>query len=78
MMLMGKNVPERNIMGKVTMLPMTPAVSGFFVTVPTSMPSEANSIGPKIRKGINQTVKVTCAPKAKMPTSNHKQEASDC
>ncbi len=58
MMLMGKNVPERNIIGKVTMLPITPAVSGFFVTVPTSMPNAANSVGPRIRKGISQTVNV--------------------
>ena len=62
---------ERNIIGKVTMLPMTPAVSGFLVTVPTSIPSAANSMGPKIRKGISQSVNATCAPKAKIPTSHH-------
>ena len=68
MLLIGKNVPARNIMGNVTMLPMTPAVSGFFVTVPTNMPSAAKSIGPKTKKGINQGVIATCAPKAKIPT----------
>src|SRR5664280_1916002 len=68
MLLMGKKVPARNIMGNVTMLPMTPAVSGFFVTVPTSIPSAAKSIGPRMRKGINQGVIATCAPKANMPT----------
>jgi hypothetical protein len=59
MALIGKKVPARNIMGKVTMLPTTPAVSGFFVTVPTSMPSAAKSIGPKIRKGNSQIDMVT-------------------
>ena len=61
-------MPERNIIGNVTMLPITPAVSGLFVTVPTSIPRAAKSIGPKIRKGISPTDKVTCAPKAKTPT----------
>ena len=67
--LMGKNVPERNIIGKVTMFPIIPAVSGFLVTIPTSMPNDAKSIGPKIRKGISQIVSVICAPKAQMPTT---------
>src|SRR5450756_630424 len=69
MKLIGKKVPERNIIGKVTMFPITPAVSGFLVTVPTSMPREANSIGPKMRKGMSQTVKVMFAPKARVPTT---------
>jgi len=55
-------------MGNVTMLPMTPAVSGFLVTVPTNIPSAAKSIGPKIRNGSNQGVNITCAPNAKIPT----------
>lgn len=68
-MLIGKNVPAKNIIGKVTMLPMTPAVSGFLATEPTSIPSEANSVGPKIRKGISHGDSVMCAPKANTPTA---------
>ena len=66
---MGKNVPLRNIIGKVTIFPIIPAVSGFLVIVPTNMPSDAKSIGPKIRKGISQIFSVICAPKAKIPTA---------
>ena len=68
-LLMGKNVPARNIIGNVTMFPIIPAVSGFLVTVPTSMPNEEKSVGPKIRKGISQIVNVMCASKAKIPTT---------
>jgi hypothetical protein len=58
MMLMGRNVPARNIIGNVTMFPITPAVSGFLVTVPTSIPKEAKSVEPRTRKGTSQTVNV--------------------
>jgi hypothetical protein len=57
--LIGKKVPERNIIGKVTTFPITPAVSGFFVTVPTSIPKDAKSIGPNTKNGMSQTVRVT-------------------
>src|SRR5271157_373262 len=69
MMLIGKKVPERNIIGNVTMLPMTPAVSGFLVTVPTSMPSEAKSVGPISRKGMSQGVNAMFAPYTNIPTT---------
>ena len=78
MMLIGKNVPERNIIGKVTMLPITPAVSGFLVTVPTNMPSDAKSIGPKMRKGISQAVNVTLCAESEDSHPDHEQKASDC
>ena len=77
MMLMGKNVPERNIIGNVTTFPITPAVSGFFVMVPTSMPNEQNIIGPRIRKGISQTVNVMLRAKQEDSYGNHEYEAED-
>src|SRR3989304_8227166 len=78
MMLMGKNVPERNIIGKVTMFPIMPAVSMLLVTVPTSMPSEAKSIGPKTKKGMSHNVKLTFAPYAKTPTATiSRKETAD-
>ena len=60
-------MPARNIIGKVIMFPIIPAVSGFLVIVPTSIPSEAKSIGPKIRKGISQKVNSIWASKTKIP-----------
>src|SRR3989304_2762958 len=68
-MLMGKKVPERNIIGNVIMLPKTLALSMLFAKVPTNMPSEQNIIGPKIKNGISQTVSVMCAPNTKVPTA---------
>src|SRR4030067_1241135 len=69
MMLRGKNVPDRNIIGKVIMLPMTLAVSTLFVMVPTSMPREQNIIGPRIKNGMSQTVRVMLAWNTKIPTA---------
>ncbi len=56
---MGKNVPARNIIGKVMTCPTRLAVSVLLVTVPTSMPNEEKSIGPRTRNGMSQSVSVT-------------------
>ena len=78
MRLMGKNVPDKNIIGNVIMLPTTLAVSTLFVTVPTSMPSEQKSIGPRMKKGISQIVRVMFAPNTKTPTATmSKKEITD-
>ena len=77
MLLIGKKVPARNIIGKVTMLPMTPAVSGFLVTVPTSIPSAAKSIGPKIRKGSSQMDRCHVGSEGEDANSDHQQETSE-
>jgi hypothetical protein len=73
---MGKNVPERNIMGKLMTFPITLAVSGFFVNVPTSMPIEEKSIGPRIKKGISHTVSVMLAFQTKIPTETMSKKLS--
>lgn len=69
MTLIGKNVPDKNIIGKVITFPITLAVSTLFVNVPTNMPNEAKSIGPRTRNGISQTVNMMLAPKTKIPTA---------
>jgi hypothetical protein len=75
---MGKNVPARNIIGKVMTCPTTLAVSVLLVTVPTSMPIEEKSIGPRTRNGMSHSVNVMCAPKAKTPTAAiSKKESTD-
>ncbi len=70
MVLTGKNVPERNIMGNVMRLPTTAADSTLVETVPTSIPRETNMNGPSRRNGMTHGVKVMCAPKAKMPNAD--------
>ena len=63
MRLTEKKVPARNIIGKVIRLLITAAVSDVLVTVPTSMPRDAKSAGPRIRNGNIQIVRVILAPK---------------
>jgi hypothetical protein len=75
-MLIGKNVPDKNIIGNVIMLPSTLAVSTLFVIVPTSIPIEQNIIGPKMKNGISQTVSVMCAPNKKIPTATMSRKDS--
>jgi hypothetical protein len=83
MRLMGKKVPDKNIIGNVIMLPTTLAVSVLFVTVPTSIPSEQNIIGPRIKNGMSQTIRVMsvrmmCASNTKIPTAAmSKKEITD-
>ena len=49
MILIGKKVPERNIIGKVITFATTLSVSTLFATVPTSILREEKNMGPKIR-----------------------------
>ena len=77
-MLIGKNVPDKNIIGNVIMLPITLAVSTLFVMVPTSMPREQNIIGPRMKKGTSQTVRVMLAWNNKIPTATmSKKDTTD-
>ena len=46
---LGKKVPARNIIGKVIMFPIIPAVSGFLVIVPTIIPNEEKSIDARVK-----------------------------
>src|SRR4030067_3251352 len=78
MRLIGKNVPERNIIGKVMTCPTTLAVSVLLVTVPTSMPTEEKSIGPRTRNSMSHSDSAMCAPKARTPTTTiSKKESTD-
>src|SRR5919205_2256528 len=43
-------------------------VSTLFATIPMTIPSEAKNMGPRIRNGMIQTDKKTCAPKPNAPT----------
>jgi hypothetical protein len=72
--LTGKNVPDRNIIGKVIRLPTTAADSTLVETVPTSIPRDTKRNGPMRRNGMIHRVNVICAPKAKTPTSGHEDE----
>jgi len=47
---MGKSVPTKYIIGNVTMFPIPFSISGFFVTVPTTVPNESKSVGFNRRK----------------------------
>src|SRR5579872_4144717 len=67
MRLIGKKVPERNIMGKVMMFPMTPADSTLFVTIPTSIPRETKKSGPTIKNGMIAAERPTWAWNAAVP-----------
>src|SRR5450759_3204548 len=67
MVATGKNVPERNIIGKVTRFPTTAADSTLFETVPTSIPSETKRNGPSSRNGTISREKVMWAPSKPTP-----------
>src|SRR5918911_1372241 len=64
----GKKVPDKNIIGKIMTCAMILEFSTFFATIPMTIPNEAKNMGPRIRNGMSQNDKKTCAPKPNVPT----------
>src|SRR5712692_3540569 len=67
--LTGKKVPDRNIIGNVIRFPTTAADSTLFVTVPTSIPRETKKSGPITRNGRIKADIPMWAPKSPIPTT---------